>query len=61
MVELQQEMGIQVTEGGFIPHKQFDSKGEQPPTTAETTTTERSATALASTAGKSLPIFQSQK
>ena len=59
MVELQQEMGIQVTEGGFISRKQFDSKGEQPPTTAETTTKERSATALASTAGKSLPIFQS--
>ena len=75
MVELQQEMGIQVIKDGFFPHKQvykktkdcfiprkqFDSKGEQPPTTAETTTKEWSATALASTAGKSLPIFQSQK
>ena len=75
MVELQQEMGIQVIKDGFILYKQFDkkqktasflikqfdSKGEQPPTTAETTTKERSATALASTAGKSLPIFQSQK
>ena len=59
MVELQQEMGIQVIEDGFVPRKQFDSKGEQPSTTAETTTKERSATALASTAGKSLPIFQS--
>ena len=44
-----------------MPRNQLDSKGEQQPTTAETTTTERSATALASTAGKSLPIFLSQK